>query len=234
MGVCLRLTGSLGIRSHCTERADLFEVFKRDDYGDIDFIGKAKERSAISELIVSLGYRADEELVRAEEFGTRRLIFENEETLIKIDVFLDQLQMCHTLDFRGRRLNLDSPTTALVDLLLAKLQIHDITQKDLVDILVLLAEHPLASGPETIDEGDLKRRLGDDWGFYETASCNLRLALEFLTHWDGERSVQTELLDVVDGVLMTVTSCPKTLRWRLRAKVGRRIPWYQEVEDVKR
>jgi hypothetical protein len=31
-GVCLRLTGSLGVRSHCNEHAELFELFDREQY----------------------------------------------------------------------------------------------------------------------------------------------------------------------------------------------------------
>jgi len=232
-GVCLRLTGSLGVRSHCNERAELFELFGREQYGDIDFIGKSKERSRITDLFKSMGYEPDLEMVRAEEFGTQRLIFEQPETKIKVDVFLDQLQMCHTLDFR-KRLDLDNPTTALVDLLLAKLQIHDITTKDLIDIVVLLAEHHVGQGPGTIDQAELLRRLGDDWGFYESATRNLALAAEFLERWDGPGTTKSELLTAVRRVSELVAACPKSVRWRLRAKLGTRVPWYQEVEDVAR
>jgi hypothetical protein len=232
-GVCLRLTGSLGVRSHCTERAQLFELLGREQYGDIDFIGRSKERGRITPLFQSMGYEPDLEMVRAEEFGTQRLIFEQPETKVKVDVFLDQLQMCHTLDFR-KRLDLDNPTTALVDLLLAKLQIHDITEKDLVDIVVLLAEHPVSRGPETIDESELLRRLGDDWGFCESATRNLTLVVEFLEGWGGPDRTKSELLTAVRLVSELVAACPKSVRWRMRAKLGTRVPWYQEVEDVTR
>ena len=29
-------------------------------------------------------------------------------------------------------------------------------------------------------------------------------------------------------------AAPKTLGWRLRARVGKRVPWYEEVEEVQR
>jgi hypothetical protein len=232
-GICLRLTGSLGVRSHCNERAELFELLGREQYGDIDFIGRSKERSRITSLFESMGFKPDLEMVRAEEFGTQRLIFEQPDTAIKVDVFLDQLQMCHTLDFR-KRLELDNPTTALVDLFLAKLQIYDITAKDLIDIVVLLAEHPVGQGPESIDEAELLSRLGDDWGFCESATRNLALVIEFLEAWSGPEPTKAELLVAVRRVSELVAACPKSLRWRLRAKLGTRVPWYQEVEDVAR
>jgi hypothetical protein len=232
-GVCIRLTGSLGVRSHCHERADLFRLLGREQYGDIDFIGKSKERSRITDLFKSMGYEPDLEMVRAEEFGTQRLIFEQPDKKIKVDVFLDQLQMCHTLDFR-KRLELDTPTIALVDLLLAKLQIHDITAKDLIDIAVLLAEHPIGQGPETIDETELLRRLGDDWGFWESATRNLALVAEYLERWNGPGPTKSELLTAVRHASELMAACPKSVRWRLRAKLGTRVPWYQEVEDVAR
>jgi len=100
--VCLRLTGSLGVRSHCDERSELFELLGRKQYGDIDFIGRSKDRGRIAGLFESMGYEPDPEMVRAEGFGTQRLIFERPKMKIKVDVFLDQLQMCHTLDFRKR------------------------------------------------------------------------------------------------------------------------------------
>ncbi len=232
-GVCLRLTGSLGVRSHCNERAELFDLLGREQYGDIDFIGRGRERSRITDLFESMGFEPDLEMVRAEEFGTQRLIFEQPETNVKVDVFLDQLQMCHTLDFR-KRLELDNPTTALVDLFLAKLQIHDITAKDLIDIIVLLAEHPVGRGPETIDEAVLLRRLGDDWGFHESARRNLVLVVEFLEAWDRPDPAKSELLTAVRRVSELIAAGPKSVRWRLRAKLGTRVPWYQEVEDVAR
>ena len=41
---------------------------------------------------------------------------------------------------------LDDPTIGVTDLLLSKLQIHEITENDLIDTVVLLADHDLGAG----------------------------------------------------------------------------------------
>ncbi|MGZ6033461.1 MAG: hypothetical protein ACXWNS_17160, partial [Isosphaeraceae bacterium] len=65
-----------------------------------------------------------------------------------IDVMVDRLDMCHILDFRPTFDRLPF-TLDVVDLLLSKLQIVELNEKDARDLLQLLAAMPLASGRET-------------------------------------------------------------------------------------
>lgn len=110
----------------------------------------------------------------------RRLIYHHENGQIMAEIFLDELRMAHTLDFRNR-LELDDPTISLVDLLLSKLQTQNISRKDLKDILVLLAEHETGSGDrELIDIDYLLKLTRKNWGLCYTARKNLVLAKDFL------------------------------------------------------
>ena len=123
-------------------------------------------------LLEEPGYLLDPAVIHRQEFGIKRLIYNDPRGRYKIDVFVDQLVMAHTVDLR-HRLELTAPTVPLVDLLLSKLQIHAITENDLIDLAVLLAEHDTGPGG-TIDLEYLTQILARDWGFYRSAADNLR------------------------------------------------------------
>ena len=165
--VTLRLIGSLAIR-RCS--GDLHEL-AREPCQDIDLVGLGRQSVAIRELLEQRGYGLDPSLVVSQEYGVRRLIFLAPE-LPKVDVFLDDLEMSHTVPLADR-LGLDSPTVTRVDLLLSKLQIHDLTVKDVQDVIALLAAHPLGDDQGTIDVRHLVALLRADWGFWQTATTNL-------------------------------------------------------------
>jgi hypothetical protein len=141
---------------------------------------------------------------------------------IEIDLFVDRLEFCHTLELRGR-LARHARTIPIEDLLLQKLQIVDQMPSDAVDMTVLLATHPLADNddPETIDRRYVAGLLARDWGFHHTVAANLA---RFVSRTDsGEvRDRATALLDAIE-------SAPKALAWKVRAKVGERVQWWEEV-----
>jgi hypothetical protein len=46
-------------------------------------------------------------------------------------------------------------------------------------------------------------------------------------------SEQTQLVSQrIKQIIDTMVAAPKSLKWRARAKVGRRIPWYDLPEEV--
>jgi hypothetical protein len=169
----LRLTGSLAIRAHSATSSHLLETLGRRPYRDIDLMGVWKQKRDVGHLFEERGYVADPEIKQAQEFGVKRLIYEHPATAIKIDVFMDDLVMAHTVPFGGR-LELDGPTICVTDLLLSKLQIHEITENDLIDLVVLLADHGLGrGGREEIDDGYIASLMAKDWGFWYTTVANL-------------------------------------------------------------
>jgi hypothetical protein len=143
--------------------------------------------------------------------------------------------MAHTLDFRGR-LELDYPTLSLADLLLTKLQIQQITEKDIKDMIALLAEHDVGTdGPEVVDESRLLALTKDDWGLFHTATTNLRAVEEWAQGLDVlEPALQGEVIEKTGALVSKMETEPKTRRWKLRAKIGTRVRWYEEVGDVHR
>lgn len=178
----LQILGHLAIRDHVNERIELLDLLNRVPTKDIDFIGYSKERTQAECMFADLGYEVDPSVAFSQEYGLQRLIFHHRETEIMAEIFLDQLRMSHTLDFRGR-LELDCPTISLVDLLLSKLQIQEISEKDIKDMIALLAEHEMGSdGRELIDVSYLLKLTGNDWGLFYTAKKILSLSRNIPTN----------------------------------------------------
>lgn len=235
-GVALRLLGSVAVWQHCPAHRPLLVRLERQEYRDIDLVGRSQQRRQIVELFEAVDYRPDPSILRSQEYGIDRLIFHGPDPdRAKVDVFLDTLRMCHRIELADR-LELDSPTVSLADLLLSKLQIVRLTDNDIKDCAVLLAEHPLGNGDrECFDLDRLLAALDNDWGFWYTATTNIghiRSAVRALASLeDGVRdAVEGRLSDLMEAI----ERAPKSLRWRARQAIGTRVPWYDEVEDVER
>jgi hypothetical protein len=166
--------------------------------------------------------------------GRHRQIFNDKEGNKAIDVFLGKLEMCHVIDY-ANRLELDSPTVPLADLLLQKLQIVQTNEKDIQDTTILLREHDLGSSDnEMINSDYVAKLLSNEWGFYYTVTQNLPKIKEFMNKYpltDEDKKVVSERIDKLSS---TIESAPKTFQWKLRAKVGPAKKWYNFVEEVER
>jgi hypothetical protein len=225
-GIVLRLLGGVAIYLHSGPRHGVapWRVF-----GDLDFIGQHADVKKISEVFTELGYTADHEVNTLH--GRYRLLFTKPALGQQTDVLLDVFQMCHRLPL-VERLGVDTPTIPLADLLLTKLQIRELNRKDADDIAFLLSAHPIADHDEEAVNGDYVAALcAQDWGLYRTTSDNLaRLA-------DLEPPAATDpsvIRSRAQALQQRIDAAPKSARWRLRAKVGTRYPWYEEVEELDR
>jgi len=232
-GVTLRILGFLAVRDHIHDSGNLLDLLERVPTNDIDFMGYSKETAQTDHMFKDLGYEPDPSVAFSLEYGVQRLIYHHREDQIMAEVFLDKLRMAHTLDFIDR-LELDYPTVSLVDLLLSKLQIQNISGKDLKDILVLLAEHETGSGErELIDIDYLLKLTRKNWGLYYTARKNLVMAKVFLAQQDEiDAAIKDDVNAKLDAYINSMDIEPKTARWKLRAKIGTRVKWYENVGDV--
>jgi hypothetical protein len=231
----LRLTGSLAVRSHCAASGHLLDALGRRPYRDIDLMGVWKQRRDVAHMFEERGYLPDPDIQQAQEFGVKRLIHQHPVTDFKIDVFMDDLVMAHTVPFGGR-LELDEPTICVTDLLLSKLQIHEITENDLIDMTVLFAEHDLGPGDrERVDQAYVGSLLAKDWGFWYTALANLDRLREAVAAYDALPPDTRTTVDArITALRAHIDDTPKTGRWKIRARVGTRKRWYEEVQEVHR
>lgn len=230
-GIKLRILGSIAYRLVCPEYLHLFEGMKRV-LTDVDFAGEKRHNPEIRDFMINEGYEPDEGVYMASE-GARH-IYLHPRTKLNVDVFADELYFCHRIPFEGR-LDLESPTICTTDLLLEKMQIVEINLKDFKDTLVLLLAHPLSHqqpGPRSIDTDYIVDRMCRDWGFYYTFTNNLKRVPDHLSEFP---SISREEGNVVRArvreLLDRIETAPKTLFWKMRAKIGTRKRWYQEVSE---
>jgi hypothetical protein len=215
----LRALGSIGVALHCDPAsAELTRAGRGPK--DIDLVTRKRDRQALRRLLESHGYEADRDMLVAME-GTRYL-FRHPGTDIDIDVWVDALDFCHRLDV-GDRMG-SGPSLEVEDLLLSKLQIVELTANDRLDLAAILAVHDIGGStddPEVIDADYVAGVLADDWGFWRTATGNLAAIASGLPAVANARA---------EDLASRIDAAPKTLRWRLRSKVGERVQWWQDVD----
>lgn len=226
--------GGAAIRMHCPRHKDLYQQLKRDPKHDMDFVTYNKCRQGTKKLFMDFGYQPYISLMLTGATGRHRQIYTDKDGNRAIDVFLDKLEMNHVIDFTNR-LEKDSPTVPLAELLLQKLQIVEINEKDIQDAIILLAEHDIGQTDKDEVNGEfIAQILGNQWGFYYTSLENLKKLKEFVEKYpllsDDKRSVIGRIARLQD----LIEKQPKTLQWKLRARVGTTTKWYTIVEEVQR
>jgi hypothetical protein len=227
-GLKLRLLGGVAVLLHCHSEAAM-EVLGRE-YVDLDFAGLSKEVPALTRFFIDAGYEPHKRFNAV--MGEERLLFSGDGTVDHLDIILDKFHMCHTWDLRPR-LGADPQTLPLADLLLTKLQVVELTEKDIKDTGLLVLHHGLGPGDQDqINTAYLASRLGDDWGLWRTVTGNLTKALDHLSGLSfAERGLVVERLAALRAL---ADQAPKTLRWKARAAVGEKMKWYELPGDVRR
>ncbi len=230
-GFPVRVLGSIGVALHSHDAAAIIPSFERT-YADIDFAAYRRDARAIADLLASLGYRNDR-AVFLESEGVRA-IFDDPTRHIHVDVFYDRLEFCHIIPLAGR-LEVDRPTIPIAELLLSKLQIVRINEKDIIDIVLLLLDHPLGSGDvDTIDIDRIARLCADDWGLWRTLTQNLEKVVALSASYpqldDGQRA---SVMAAAQEIKVQIDGRPKSIAWRMRDRIGDRRRWWTEVEEVR-
>ncbi|MBA2682484.1 MAG: hypothetical protein H0U76_29340, partial [Ktedonobacteraceae bacterium] len=147
----------------------------------------------------------------------------------QVDIFIDKMHMCHTIDFR-ERLSLDPRTLSLSDLLLTKLQIVEINEKDILDVIALLCDHEIVTREPGIDAGYIAGLTAHDWGLQKTLELNLQKIRQVAL----EQSFPEHVVQRIDALLAVLAARPKSLGWKARALVGERVQWYELPEETRR
>ena len=228
----LRLLGAIAFQTHCPKFSFLTGRLNRV-LSDVDFAAYFQESSRIGGMMRELGYE-DQPMITA-LYGHRRTIWDNKSNGLHVDIFLDKLEMNHDISFQNR-LDIDPLTISLEDMLLEKMQIVHLEEKDIVDTTMLLREHEVGkAGPETIDAGYISGLLSNDWGFYHTFTTNLKKVRDKLaTYQELSYEDRTDVAAKIEKLLKAIEDEPKGMRWKVRAKVGASKKWYRDVEEVRR
>jgi hypothetical protein len=222
----LRLVGGVGIALRCDSAASppLSRAYK-----DVDVAGRAADGVRIGGLLTDLGYVADEEFNALN--GATRLLFFDTANGRQLDVFLDRVELCHKIDLRPR-LGIPGPTLPLADLLLMKLQVVETNDKDFRDMCSLLCDQPLADHDDgAINVAYLCELAARDWGLWRTITMVVGRLGEYAPTLGDER-LAAIVREKVAELQMRLEDVPKTRGWRLRARVGDRVRWYELPDDV--
>ena len=222
-GVALRATGGLAVWLRCpsARKPPLARDFK-----DLDFVGIAGEGRRITIVLDSLGYEPDAGFNQLH--GHHRLYFWDPTNRRQLDVFIERMKMSHELDLAGR-VGLHDDTITLADLLLTKLQVFEANEKDLKDAAALLADHPI--NDDGIDPRRISSVLASDWGWWRTATATLDKVAAYVGHLDDFDGAGT-VIRRAEELTRCIEEAPKSMKWRLRAKVGERVRWYELPEEI--
>jgi hypothetical protein len=235
-GVFLRVLGATAFRIHCPEYIDIHIAMGRE-LSDIDFASYAKEGKKVEEFFTRHQFNTDrKQAALTPGLFEGRHIYESPVNGLHVDIFEDKLNMCHVVSFHNR-LQIDTPTIPLAELTLEKVQIIRINEKDVKDMLMLFAAHPVGDHDnETINGKYIADIMSKDWGFYHTSTMNLgkiRSGIERYQTFFKPQDVQN-IASRIDLLVKMIEQAPKSLKWKTRAAVGTRMQWYNDVEEVER
>jgi len=197
------------------------------EYKDVDLAGRAADWVRIGALLTDAGYTAHEQFNALN--SDRRLLFFAPSGR-RLDVFLDRVELCHKIDLLPR-LGIPGATLPPADLLLMKLQVVETNDKDFRDMAALLVDLPLADGDdEAIDVAYLSGLAARDWGLWRTMTM-VAGRLEAHAGTLGDERIARAVTAKVAVLQERLESVPKTRGWRLRARVGDRVRWYELPDD---
>jgi hypothetical protein len=225
--VPLRVLGGVAVGLHTPE--GVHPALARP-YRDLDLVTTRKHGRAAAQLLTELGYTPNERFNAMN--GVSRLVFYDERHGRQVDVFVGTFHMCHELPIADR-LEVDERTVPLAELLLTKLQIVRLNEKDLLDVWAILYGHDVADHDhDAVNAAYVAALLAGDWGLWRTSRGTVETARARL----ADSALGAEDRALLDERLARlwdrVEAEPKGLRWRTRAKVGDRTKWYEEPEEI--
>jgi hypothetical protein len=228
-GITIRLIGGLAIQYLTPDFPP-----RGGDRQDLDLAIESGDRRPLTQFLAERGYAGDKTFNAL--YGHKQLYFQSAQTSRSLDVLVDRLHMCHTVEFKGR-LGRMPVTLDVTDLLLSKLQIVELNEKDAQDVLYLVSAYPVRDGdePGTIGLERVRPLVANDWGWWRTITLNLDHIVALaggpgraLVPDGGEQDAVQQLTALREAVDAT----PKSLRWKARARVGERVRWYEMPEET--
>jgi hypothetical protein len=228
-GIPLKLIGGQAVRLLCP----LFPHRARDDQ-DMDFCCVSSKKRDVIDFFAEEGFLGDRKFNTLH--GDRQMYFTTPDGRTSVDVIMDRLNMCHVLEFTDRIDRLPD-TLDVCDLLLTKLQVVELNQKDVHDILHLLSGFEVRPGdePRTLGLDRIGRIVADDWGWWRTVTMNLDKVAHFAEEEHSDLVPASRVYEPAAQARELRGRCddvPKPMRWKLRAKLGDRVQWYRLPEEI--
>jgi hypothetical protein len=123
-------------------------------------------------------------------------------------------------------------TIPLADLLDTKLQVVEITEREYKDIIALLRDHEVGSSdaPEVINGKYIADLCAADWGIYKTFTVNIANILGAMPEYGLGASDRELVENRIRKLLEMIESAPKSMKWKMRSRVGEKKRWYELPE----
>jgi Uncharacterised nucleotidyltransferase len=225
-GVPLRLLGGVAVRLRAHEPPPALDRA----YKDLDFAVTKKAASAADQVLRDAGYQPHISF-NAMHARERGLYFDEDHDR-QVDLFVHSFRMCHEIPL-GDRLALESSTVPLAELLLTKLQIVEVNEKDIRDTVLLLHGHEVAEhDDEAVNGARVAELCAIDWGLWRTITANLERCRAHVDDYELADEERARVGARLDELLERIEAEPKSRRWKLRAKLGERKRWYELPEEV--
>ncbi|EQD45624.1 Phosphoribosyltransferase domain protein [mine drainage metagenome] len=226
-GIPVRLLGGLAV-AYLAPNGRAIPEFSRES-NDIDLFSLSSHSGKLSRFLKKNGIVSDSRFNALH--GVKRQQYFYGET--KVDLLLDEFRMCHRLPLKSR-LSMANITIPPSDLLLTKLQIYEINEKDIKDILALLHDLKMGNADThtSIDAGYIADLLSNDWGLYRTVTMNLEKVNGYLESTSLEPKKKRRVSEEIEYLKNAIELRPKSIGWKLRARVGDKVRWYELPEEV--
>jgi hypothetical protein len=225
-GVPLHLLGGVAVRLHAPEVPPALDR----QYKDLDFAVPKKAGGATDKLLRQAGYEPHITF-NAMHARERGLFFDDAHDR-QVDVFIGSFRMCHQIPL-AERIDNGEPTVPLAELLLTKLQIIEVNEKDIRDTVLLLHGHAIEEhDDDAVNGARIAELCAADWGLWRTITANLERCREHVSDYDIGAADCERVSSRLDNLLARIDEEPKGRGWKLRAKVGERRRWYELPEEV--
>lgn len=218
-GVTLRLLGGLAFKLNCpsSNRGIFFRENK-----DIDLVGRRDDSRKIVKIMETLGYKP-RDIFNKLNMG-RRFIFYDMGNKRRVDIFLDEFEMCHKFNFKNSLLP-NTYTLPITELVMTKLQVVEMTEKEHLDLIAAFRDFDLAGENRGIDGEKIAELCSKDWGLFTTFSKSLDSVRDRAVSLG--RDDRDIVLPRILGLKKLMEDRPKTLSWRVRARIGEKAKWYE-------
>ncbi|MDE3131957.1 MAG: nucleotidyltransferase family protein [Acidobacteriota bacterium] len=220
------LLGGVAVRLHAPEVPDALDR----PYKDLDFAVPKGRSGVAGKLLADAGY--EPEVVFNAMNSKERLLFHDTVNGRQVDVFVGAFRMCHEIPLSDR-LKPRERTVPLAELLLTKLQIVQLNEKDIRDTVLLLHGHEVADhDDEAVNGARVAELCAADWGLWRTITRNLERCAVEVDQYALAEDRRSQIRDRLTQLLHRIEAAPKSRAWKLRDRIGERKRWYDLPEEV--
>lgn len=222
-----RLIGGLAVRLQIPsgETPLLTRVYK-----DIDLAAPRGKGKKVGQFLQELGYVPDQTFNTMN--GHSRLLFFDPPHGRQLDVFVGSFEMCHAIPL-GDRITCNPVGIPLAELLMTKMQVVQLNEKDRTDIFTILFHHDLADDDAShINAAQIAGMCAADWGLWRTTKLNVERVRDGLGEASLTAAQKTVIERRLDELWHRIEAEPKSRRWKMRNRVGDKVRWYEEPEEV--